>query len=71
VVEFVVPNPQIMDETEAIDFLIEAVHAAHEDYDELPDMRTFEEACLMTSNKGFVMRMPDGSEFQVQVIRSK
>jgi len=71
-VESGVPKPQIMDETEAVDFLIEAVHhaSAHHDYDELPSMRTFDEMCLLTSNKGFVMTMSDGSQFQVQVIRS-
>ena len=61
-----------MDETEAVDFLMEAVYVAADDAgDDAPDMRTFSDACLMTSNQGFVMRMPDGSEFQVQVIRSK
>jgi hypothetical protein len=60
-----------MDETEAVDFLIEAIHAAHYPLDELPSMRTFAEAWVVTSNEGFVLQMPDGSEFQVSVIRSK
>jgi len=60
-----------MNESEAVDFLMEAVYVAAEDAgDEDLNMRTFEDACLMTYNKGFVMRMPDGSEFQVQVLRS-
>lgn len=32
--------------------------------------RTFEEAMLMTSSKGLVVKMANGSEFQVTVVRS-
>jgi hypothetical protein len=60
-----------MDDSEAIEFLMETIYFACDvNGEKVPDMRTFEEACLLTSNKGFVMRMPDGSEFQVQVLRS-
>jgi hypothetical protein len=60
-----------MDDSAAVEFLMETVYLACDvNGDNVPDMRTFEEACLLTSNKGFVMRMPDGSEFQVQVLRS-
>lgn len=33
-------------------------------------VRTFEEAGILTYNKGLVLRMKDGSEFQITVVRS-
>jgi hypothetical protein len=34
-------------------------------------MRTYREAGLLTSNKGLVVTLTDGSEFQLQIVRSK
>ena len=33
-------------------------------------VRTFEEAGILTDDKGLVLRMKDGSEFQITVVRS-
>ena len=34
-------------------------------------VKTFEEAGLMTYDKGLVIRMPDGSEYQITIIQSR
>ena len=34
-------------------------------------VETFEEAGVMTYNKGLVVRLPDGSEFQVTIVQSR
>ena len=37
---------------------------------ELLNVRTFEDAGIMTYNKGVVVLLDDGSEFQITVVRS-
>jgi hypothetical protein len=32
---------------------------------------SFEAACILTRDAGFVIAMPDGSEYQVTVVRSR
>ena len=43
--------------------------------DELPDkvdyVRTFEDAGVMTSNRGLVISMCDGTQFQVTIVQSR
>ncbi len=39
--------------------------------DELKDVQSFEEAGVLTSDAGFVVRLKDGSEFQVTVVKSR
>lgn len=39
--------------------------------DELDNVDSFESAGVLTSNDGFVVKMRDGSEFQVTVVRSR
>ena len=34
-------------------------------------VETFEEAGVMTYNKGLVVTLPDGSEFQLTIVRSR
>lgn len=34
-------------------------------------IETFEEAMLLTNNRGLVVRLQDGSEYQLQVVRSR
>ena len=34
-------------------------------------IRTFEEAGIMTYNKGLVIELPDGTEFQLTIVRSR
>jgi hypothetical protein len=35
------------------------------------DVRTFESAMVMTQDAGLVLRLADGSEFQITIVRSK
>ena len=35
------------------------------------DVRSFADAGVMTYDKGLVLRLPDGSEFQVTIIQSR
>jgi hypothetical protein len=35
------------------------------------EMRSYEEAQILTRDGGFVLELPDGSEFQVTVVRSR
>ncbi len=34
-------------------------------------VRTFEDAGVMTYNKGLVLELPDGSEFQLTIVQSR
>ena len=36
-----------------------------------PTVRSFEGAGVLTSNAGLVLRAPDGSEYQISVVRSR
>ena len=49
---------------------IVADHAALSDR-AVRDVVTYEEAGVLTNNAGFVIRMVDGSEFQITVVRSR
>lgn len=39
--------------------------------DDAHSITTFEDAGVMTRNKGVVLRMEDGSEFQITIVRSR
>lgn len=39
--------------------------------DEIREIRTFDEVGLLTANKGLVLTMNDGSEFQVTIVKSR
>lgn len=39
--------------------------------EDLQSVETFEEAGVLTGNKGLVLRMADGSEFQVTLVQSR
>jgi len=61
-----------------MDLMNSAFEAAIDDEVEVPmelqnvrDMRTFENAGVLTSNAGFVIRMRDGAEYQVTLVRSR
>lgn len=63
------PPPETEHEFET--FLAEAVEAYGESSNmPQPDIRTFVEAGLLTTNRGVVVRM-GGAEFQVTVVRSR
>jgi hypothetical protein len=52
--------------------LEEALELAEAEGEVAPGTRwtTFAEAGLMTNDEGIVLRMPDGSEFQISVVQS-
>jgi len=39
--------------------------------DEIRSIMTFEEAGLLTNDKGLVVRTSDGSEFQITIVQSR
>ncbi len=50
--------------------LYETLH----DEDQAPEIRrvqTYEEAGIMTTDRGLVVRTEDGSEFQITIVRSR
>lgn len=60
-----------MTETEMQNWLSEAIDLQCEANEEEPaDLRTFEEAAVLTMNKGLVVRLPDGSKFHLTIVRS-
>ena len=61
-----------MNEEEFIDYLTEALLelAATED-DGIASLRDFQESMLLTTDKGLVVKLNSGEEFQVTVVRSK
>jgi hypothetical protein len=58
----------------ALDYYTESVGGEHEREDEYTEhfsLRSFEEAGILTGNKGLVLRFDDGSEFQLTIVQSK
>ena len=41
------------------------------DQDQIRSIMTFEEAGMLTNDKGLVVRTSDGSEFQITIVKSK
>lgn len=60
-----------MTEEEFADLLREAMEESDVVGDEVRDVRTFGDSGLLTSNVGLVVKLDDGSEFQVTVVRSR
>ena len=56
--------------TEALYLFVEE-NEEHEENGVIRGVKTFEEAMVLTSNKGLVIRLEDGSEFQVTVVKSR
>lgn len=42
-----------------------------EEIEQVQRIRTFENACLLTNDRGVVITADDGSEFQVTIIQSR
>jgi len=55
-----------MDEKEFETWLRDAIFGA----DDVIELQTFEEACLLTNNRGLVVKLQSGEEFQVTIVRS-
>ncbi len=41
------------------------------DGDPIEEVRSFEDEGMLTNNKGLVVQLEDGSEFQLTIVRSK
>ena len=52
-------------------YLIEQDEESWSDNGDIPTVRSFEEAGVMTRNAGLVLRAPDGQEFQISVVKSR
>ena len=50
---------------------IEVGEFTADDRDGFLSVRTYELAGIMTSNRGLVLRMQDGSEFQISIVQSR
>lgn len=63
-----------MTEKEMEDYLAEAIDLRNDDHDHDLDRNirilTYEEAGVLTTNRGLVLRTPEGDEFQVTIVRS-
>jgi hypothetical protein len=63
----------MMDEAQVQELLQDVLDEVTMD-GELPELaraQSFEECGVLTMNKGLVLRMADGSEFQVEIVRSR
>ena len=60
-----------MNEQEFVEYLDEALLFASEEDGTIIGSATFQDVGMMTMNKGLVVRMSDGSEFQITVVKSK
>jgi hypothetical protein len=62
-----------MDESGMQDFLTDALHFYNEDLDPqvISRVETFERAMLLTRDKGLIITLKDGSQFQITVVQSK
>lgn len=55
-------------ETEMQELLIEALDIME---DPISSIETYEEAGVMTSNTGIVVKLNNGSEFQITIVKSR
>lgn len=60
-----------MNEQEFAEYLDEALAWASEEDGMIIGTGSFESVGMMTMNEGLVVRMKDGSEFQITVVKSK
>jgi hypothetical protein len=63
-----------MTTTEFVEYLDEALLSASDEWESenpIVGTGTFDSVGMMTRNEGLVVRMKDGSEFQVTVVKSR
>ena len=60
-----------MNEEEMQNWLREAIENHSEGNETFAAVRSYEEAGVLTNNAGLVLRMPDGREFQLTIVRSR
>lgn len=53
------------------DYLVEILDYASSQDGMVKTIDTFEELDMMTNNKGLVIRMHDGSKFQIVIVKSR
>jgi len=58
------------DEKMTDESVVEQIYGMLEGIEEIKDMRTFEQAMMLSGNKGLVIKYDDGTEFQVTVVQS-
>lgn len=56
-----------------MEFIEESIWVNQDEYElgTVESITTFEDAMLLTGNKGLVIKCQDGSEFQVTIVKSK
>jgi hypothetical protein len=56
-----------------MEFIEESIWVNQDEYelDTVESITTFEDAMLLTGNKGLIIKCQDGSEFQVTIVKSK
>jgi len=66
-------NPGVTDETiqEALLGILNGEWDMEYSALESAEARTFEDAGVMTYNKGLVITLPDGTEYQLNIVRSR
>jgi len=66
-----ISNIKNMNEHEFAEYLDEALLWASEEDGMIIGSSSFEDVGMLTHNEGLVVRMKDGSEFQITVVKSK
>jgi hypothetical protein len=61
----------LMDEMEFQNLLEEMLFLADEADEKIDRITTFNDCGMLTSNKGLVVKMNDGSKFQLTIVKSK
>ena len=61
----------VMNEKEFVEYLDEALSWASNEDGMINGSDTFQDVGMMTRNKGLVVRMKDGTEFQITVVKSR
>lgn len=51
--------------------MVQTIRDALVEVDGVKSTRTFEDAGVLTDDQGLVLRMEDGSEFQITIVQSK
>jgi len=57
-----------MEENNFVEMIQEAIEMYGE---QVKGIQTFEEAGMLTNNEGVIVRIKDGSEFQITVVKSR
>ena len=63
----------IMNELEMQELLTDALNFNDEENEnnQIKSIKSFQDAIILTSNKGLIIKMNDGSEFQITIIQSR